>query len=152
MVNTPGLHGAKLPATRELARLLGVSRNTVVSVYERLYADDLIETRQGDGTYIRYRGQEVDEGPDVPEIPALRVDSRLPLTARFNRHFVHDGPPKAFRIGMPAIDHFPFDTWSRLQNRFWRRRPIAQMGYGRSGRAIYSCASLSPAICIPRAV
>lgn len=114
MVNTPGLHGAKLPATRELARLLGVSRNTVVSVYERLYADDLIETRQGDGTYIRYRGQEVDEGPDVPEIPALRVDSRLPLTARFNRHFVHDGPPKAFRIGMPAIDHFPFDTWSRL--------------------------------------
>ncbi|STW66128.1 transcriptional regulator [Klebsiella michiganensis] len=47
MVNTPGLHGAKLPATRELARLLGVSRNTVVSVYERLYADDLIETRQG---------------------------------------------------------------------------------------------------------
>ncbi|MEJ0229096.1 PLP-dependent aminotransferase family protein [Klebsiella michiganensis] len=130
MVNTPGLHGAKLPATRELARLLGVSRNTVVSVYERLYADDLIETRQGDGTYIRYRGQEVDEGPDVPEIPALRVDSRLPLTARFNRHFVHDGPPKAFRIGMPAIDHFPFDTWSRLQNRFWRRRPIAQMGYG----------------------
>lgn len=31
---------------------------------------------------------------------------------------------------MPAIDHFPFDTWSRLQNRFWRRRPIAQMGYG----------------------
>ena len=84
MVNTPGLHGAKLPATRELARLLGVSRNTVVSVYERLYADDLIETRQGDGTYIRYRGQEVDEGPDVPEIPALRVDSRLPLTARFS--------------------------------------------------------------------
>jgi GntR family transcriptional regulator/MocR family aminotransferase len=56
----------------------------VVSVYERLYADDLIETRQGDGTYIRYRGQEVDEGPDVPEIPALRVDSRLPLTARFS--------------------------------------------------------------------
>ena len=53
---------AKLPATRELARLLGVSRNTVVSVYERLYADDLIETRQGDGTYIRYRGQEVEEG------------------------------------------------------------------------------------------
>lgn len=130
IVSTPGLFGAKLPATREMARLLGVSRNTVMAVYERLYADDLIETRQGDGTYIRYQGQDAVDTPPPLDIPLLQVDSRLPLSAQFNRHFVHDGPPRAFRIGMPAVDCFPFEIWSRLQNRFWRRRPIAQMGYG----------------------
>ena len=39
----------------------------------------------------------------MPEFPALRVDSRLPLTARFNRHFVHDGPPKAFASVCPRL-------------------------------------------------
>lgn len=43
---------------------------------------------------------------------------------------MHDGLPSAFRIGLPALDLFPFETWSRLQNRFWRREPIQHMGYG----------------------
>ena len=39
--------GMRLPSTRLLARLLGISRNTVLAVYDDLAADGLIEGRRG---------------------------------------------------------------------------------------------------------
>lgn len=122
--------GARLPATRELARLLGVSRNTVVNAYERLYADGFLEVRTGDGTFIKMLPAitpVIDEKP--LNFPRL-VRPRLENAGQFNRHLIHGGLPKAFRIGLPALDQFPFEVWSRLQNRFWRHHPIEHMGYG----------------------
>ena len=31
---------------------------------------------------------------------------------------------------MPAFDLFPFETWARLQARFWRKPSAARLGYG----------------------
>ena len=39
--------GEALPSTRELARQLAVSRNTVCEAYEMLQAEGFIESRQG---------------------------------------------------------------------------------------------------------
>jgi len=44
--------GEKLPSSRELAKTLGVSRNTVVNCYEQLNAEGYIETRFGSGSFI----------------------------------------------------------------------------------------------------
>lgn len=44
--------GARLPSTRMLARMLGVSRNTVPNTYESLVADALIVARRGSGTHV----------------------------------------------------------------------------------------------------
>ena len=44
--------GTRLPATRDMAAILGLSRNSVVRAYDQLYAEGFIETRVGDGTYI----------------------------------------------------------------------------------------------------
>ncbi|CAG9209540.1 GntR family transcriptional regulator [Paraburkholderia tropica] len=44
--------GLKLPSGRDLAVLAGVSRNTVVLVYERLVADGYLEARARDGFYV----------------------------------------------------------------------------------------------------
>uniref|UniRef100_UPI000A59C419 aminotransferase-like domain-containing protein n=2 Tax=Pseudomonas aeruginosa TaxID=287 RepID=UPI000A59C419 len=41
-----------------------------------------------------------------------------------------EGAPRAFRVGVPAFDLFPFDTWARLQARFWRNPPADCLGYG----------------------
>ena len=41
--------GCRLPSTRLLARMLGVSRNTVLVAYESLAADDLIHNVHGSG-------------------------------------------------------------------------------------------------------
>jgi hypothetical protein len=38
--------------------------------------------------------------------------------------------PRAFRHGVPALDEFPFGTWSRLAPRRWRRPPWNLVGYG----------------------
>jgi DNA-binding transcriptional MocR family regulator len=45
--------GARLPAERELARMLALSRTTVAGAYEALKADGWLESRQGSGTRVR---------------------------------------------------------------------------------------------------
>src|SRR5258708_4356243 len=50
--------GSRLPAERELARVLSVSRSTAVAAYELLKAEGLLEGRQGSGTYVRGPGFE----------------------------------------------------------------------------------------------
>ena len=44
--------GCRLPSTRLLARMLGVSRNTVMVAYESLAADDLIQSVRGSGARV----------------------------------------------------------------------------------------------------
>src|SRR5512144_1998909 len=44
--------GDRLPANRELARTLGVNRNTITTAYAELAADGLVTSRVGSGTYI----------------------------------------------------------------------------------------------------
>jgi GntR family transcriptional regulator/MocR family aminotransferase len=44
--------GTRMPASRDLAKALGISRNSVVRAYDQLYAEGFIEGRVGDGTYI----------------------------------------------------------------------------------------------------
>ena len=46
---------------------------------------------------------------------------------------VPPGAPSAFRVGRPAVDLFPFATWARLQQRFWRQPEPALLGYREPG-------------------
>jgi len=43
---------ARLPATRELGRLLAVSRQTVLAAYEQLMAEGYLEGAVGKGTFV----------------------------------------------------------------------------------------------------
>lgn len=43
---------ARLPSTRVMAKLLGVSRNTVLAAYEELAADDLVRAERGSGMRV----------------------------------------------------------------------------------------------------
>lgn len=45
--------GARLPAQRPLAGMLGVSRTTAVMAYDRLVQEDWLESRVGSGTTVR---------------------------------------------------------------------------------------------------
>jgi GntR family transcriptional regulator/MocR family aminotransferase len=47
--------GLKLPSSRSLADQLGVRRNTIVSAYEHLASDGLIDAQHGSGTYVADR-------------------------------------------------------------------------------------------------
>lgn len=45
--------GSRLPSTRGAAKLFGISRTTVLTAYEILAAEDLIESDIGSGTRVR---------------------------------------------------------------------------------------------------
>jgi GntR family transcriptional regulator/MocR family aminotransferase len=60
--------GARLPATRLLARELDLSRNTVLAAYEQLRAEGFIDGRIGSGSYV---AQQLPAAPSPPS-PAPR--------------------------------------------------------------------------------
>jgi GntR family transcriptional regulator / MocR family aminotransferase len=45
--------GSRLPSTRVLAAVLGVSRNTVLAAYDELVSNDIIEGSQGSGMRVK---------------------------------------------------------------------------------------------------
>ena len=94
--------GAKLPATRELARDLGVNRTTVALAYDELVAGGWARAHVGQGTFV------ADQVP-AAEAPraggaALRLDRafcpRAPRSSRPTRAAVRSGA--AARGPLPA--------------------------------------------------
>ncbi len=71
--------GTKLPATRELATSLGLSRNTIAQAYDELIADGLLAAHVGQGTFVA-----------VPTRPAGATAPR-PEAADGQRGFVWSG-------------------------------------------------------------
>ena len=122
--------GTRLPASRQLAERLGVSRNTINRALDQLYAEGYVQGRVGDGTYVADIVAKPQPQPPVADAPGgTRSAARQMLDA----HYLPPplpGPPRAFRVGVPAFDLFPFDTWARLSARFWRRPSPARLGYG----------------------
>lgn len=140
--------GTRLPATRDLAVMLALSRNSVVRAYDQLYAEGYIESRVGDGTYVSRlpkistqistglsRGLSTGLSTFSEEnTEDLSSERRLsaPLLRLKSNHLPspRSGAPRAFRVGIPAFDLFPFDVWAKLQAGFWRKPSPAQLGYG----------------------
>lgn len=140
--------GTRLPASRDLAKVLALSRNSVVRAYDQLYAEGYIESRVGDGTYVSRLPKlstEVSTGlyPRLSTGLSTFVDkstedlssnasSSVWLDRLKNHHLPapRSGPPRAFRVGVPAFDLFPFDVWAKLHAGFWRNPDPARLGYG----------------------
>ena len=147
--------GTRLPASRELARSLGISRNSVTRAYDQLYSEGFLEARVGDGTYVA----DVNSDPVAVKKLSTKLSTALstglptalstitqefdsepdrkvihsPAMARIEQHHMSprlSGPPKAFRVGVPAFDLFPFAVWGKLHGDFWRKPDLAELGYG----------------------
>ncbi|GKS13846.1 hypothetical protein YDYSY3_48460 [Paenibacillus chitinolyticus] len=50
--------GSKLPSSRELAEIYGISRGLVTQVYEMLMSEGYIEGKPGKGTFVAYRSDQ----------------------------------------------------------------------------------------------
>lgn len=105
--------GERLPPTRELARRLAVSRNTVAVAYDRLTADGFLTGRVGAGTYVsdslpaRVRPR---RAPSAPGPRPKAVWRSLPLPPATSA----GTPAYDFRVGIPDAALFPLETWRRL--------------------------------------
>ena len=126
--------GTQLPPTRAFCGLLGVSRQTVLNAYAQLAAEGYLDGAVGRGTFISAEVP-MSVAPPAGQPAASAPGLLRPLSARgqgvvaaMRQVAFHRGPLRAFRVGMPRIDHFPFDVWNRLEARRWRR-PDHQFGY-----------------------
>jgi GntR family transcriptional regulator/MocR family aminotransferase len=131
-----GVHpSVRLPATRELALLLGVSRQTVLAAYEQLMAEGFLQGAVGKGTFVSAslpaaagtstQDAAAHEQPALVRPLSARGEAMAAAMARV-RH--HDGQLRTFRISMPGLDLFPFEVWRKLEARHWRRRAVP-LGY-----------------------
>jgi GntR family transcriptional regulator / MocR family aminotransferase len=130
--------GQRVPSTRSLAKELKISRVPVLSAYEQLYAEGYLETFVGAGTCVaRSIPGETVKSVDATQWHALQQHAQAAPRKIAQRVEGLRTPPQtwannqgAFRVGLPAIDHFPITTWSKLVNQHTRRPPIEQMVYG----------------------
>ncbi|KAA0950565.1 MULTISPECIES: PLP-dependent aminotransferase family protein [unclassified Pseudomonas] len=147
--------GTRLPASRDLAMALSISRNSVVRAYDQLYAEGFIEGRVGDGTYVAQLPQTPGAAKKLSTKPSTGLSTGLspalstiapnspgfsssevihsPALGRLENNHLPlppTGPPRAFRVGVPAFDLFPFDVWAKLSAAFWRKPDLQQLCYG----------------------
>ncbi len=114
--------GVRLPSTRALAVLYGVSRNTAVAAYDLLLSEGYLLTRCGSGTVV---ATSLPSAPK-PRRPLARAhaERRLNLEWRDRSAAVDRAaamPRHVFQVGVPDLASFPFETWRRLSNRVLRR-------------------------------
>lgn len=117
--------GVKLPASRALAKSLGVARDTVENAYVQLHRDGFIVRRGGSGSYVSESiGTE------------LRRASRKSMRFQNHEHTTNQSGSglsqrgqiifegggvndqqviRAFATGLPETRNFPTDVWERLQ-------------------------------------
>ena len=125
--------GQRVPSTRAAARELGISRLPVLNAFEQLLHEGYLESRTGSGTYVATSmfdrvggtrpqprsGTRASTRPSAVPKPWREVDACVPRTDL-----------GAFRVSLPALEHFPRKTWARLVSRHARRMPIELMAYG----------------------
>ena len=126
--------GQRLPSTRGLAKELGISRIPVLSAYEQLLAEGYLESRVGAGTRIACslpaetpRPLKA-RGPAAAASPRRRVARRVVDTQLPDPMWLKN--MGAFRVGLPALEHFPAQAWTRLITRHARNTSHAAMVYG----------------------
>lgn len=142
--------GTRLPASREQAKNLGVSRNTVLWALERLQAEGYVVARTGDGSYVApaLGALEAGSAPERHPLPA-RQALRPVIVAGLSQRgqlladtAVRWNPPVQaplpFRIGAPEVASFPFALWDRLA----RQSPPSE----RRARAQYLDPAGAPAL------
>lgn len=121
--------GAALPSTRDLARQLGVARNTVLGAMALLADNALVEVRPGGGSFVAASAL-----PAKAE--AARPAHRFALTAWARAlppgaaPAVAEGVRFDFRPGLPDLKTIPFDEWRRSGNRMLRTLGDALGRYG----------------------
>ena len=115
--------GSKLPSTRIFAKELGVSRNTVLQVFDTLINEGLLTSRVGDGTYIAAEQHDRDRTPSVtlePNAPGspypFRTISRRGRNLVASASDAFSESPTPFMPDLPDLREFPIRTWLRLLN------------------------------------
>lgn len=110
--------GERLPATRELASQLGISRNVMIEAYDQLQAEGYIEGQQGAGTFVA-PGAFLEQRQRDEETASFNISKK-----KKEKIDVID-----FRSGIPALNMFPRRDWGKLAKEVYLEAPDFIFGY-----------------------
>ncbi len=124
--------GLKLPGTRTIAKEFKVSRNTVILAFEQLIAEGYIKGKAGAGTYV------TDDIPDkllnIKRKPASSQNTlsninlnRKSTSRSLSQSVMPENNIIPFQHGIPSVEDFPFDIWSKIFNETMHRFSIHQL-------------------------
>jgi GntR family transcriptional regulator/MocR family aminotransferase len=133
-----------LPATRLLAKQLGVSRMTVINAYDQLFAEGYLEAKRGAGTFVAahlpeeflqtsgFERREHQENPLTRKIKFTDYGMNLAQHSKgiLRRHGATALVP--FQQGVSAIEEFPFGVWAKIALKWQKKSPLSILGYGDS--------------------
>src|SRR5512134_2357729 len=129
----------RLPASRQLARDLGVNRITVENAYAELETEGLIYSKMGSGTYVLPPNPLLAFSKDKPGAPwplwqqSLEPEGRAPdnksadeMSRKETRRF----PLISFASGIGDSHLFPAEDFRKVLQTVMRRDGIAALDYG----------------------
>jgi GntR family transcriptional regulator/MocR family aminotransferase len=124
--------GSRLPATRDLALRLKISRGTVLAVYAQLGAEGYIRGATGQGSFVAPELPDLRPRPAAKSTGLLEPSSRLTMGTRCETPAValsargkqlvvtpfnvagRKLPARAFRSNQPDVTAFPYNLWTRI--------------------------------------
>src|ERR1700734_4451647 len=131
--------GQRVPSTRNLATELKISRIPVLAAYEQLLAEGYLETFTGAGTCVAKSIRDEAARPPITKVGTTslrearrkaprRISRRVGLLGLQEQLWLND--LVAFRVSLPALDHFPAAVWSKLVIRHSRKPAREVLAYG----------------------
>ena len=145
-----------LPASRDLARETGMSRNTVLHAYAQLQAEGYVHSRVGSGPLVAATTPEslLSAGRARAAAPAAVTPVRL---ARRAQALVNDASAAsrqwgAFMPGVPDVTQFPHRTFGRILARLWRAPAPELLTYSHGGGHPALRAAIAEHLRVARAV
>lgn len=121
--------GQRLPATRRLAEMLAVSRETVNTAVNQLQAEGFVTVRPGAGVFVTQHLPRTEtstaKSPKATAVPHLSrwgtrmTNQRLAATAQTSRTtHTTERAEFDFGFGRAFAENFPYDVWRRLLGRY----------------------------------
>lgn len=134
--------GTRLPASRQLAAQLSVSRMTVVNAYDQLFAEGYLEGKRGSGTFvaselpeeflrIERKDTAVPNGKTAIRklvLSAYGEKTRRDMETVASNHSPTVSTP--FQHSLIAADEFPFELWSKITLHHLKYSYRQLSGYG----------------------
>ena len=130
---------SRLPASRDLAQEIHVSRNTVLSAYEQLQAEGYLEARTGRGTWVAERLPEsyttIHMDPKHSHSTRSKKPYKLSCRGSTLVGYAAASPNQwgAFVPGTPDVNEFPHALFNRIMSRLNREPEVEQLIYSNAG-------------------
>jgi len=144
------LPGARLPPSRELSRMLRVSRGLISRVYNQLLAEGYLEAQVGSGTIVsknlpqvlKTRDRDSVQTNATSSLKSKQTSAKIPSQLLSMNEGIREtwSTFKPFRYGLPPVDIFPLEQWGRLTRRIIGRASTQLLRYG-DGRGSYKLRS-----------